>query len=209
MDSTLIAPHFFQAIGAGLIGIGLAGGCGWLLALIIGRVTAHLPWVRGIMMLLPWRTMVINLGLGWLLLLIQRIPFLNLLRAIGLPGLVWLERPASAMTFSLTALLVGLLTAPLLTGFWLDRRQTPPLVAALISRGRTILLLSPAILLLTGSFFNHGLGAFMSLRFGLLDFAAALSAWLTLIGWTLVIDIALGAGQWLAWKSWSQKLIDN
>jgi hypothetical protein len=192
MDNSLLTQHLRAALLSWLIGGVIGGSLGALFALALRWLCARLPVLRGLMALLPWRSVVGSLLLMLFVFVARRGVFVNMFHLAGMPVAFTLQTFGGEVVGFLVSLAIFLLALPVLAGALLEYWRPTPLGARLIALGRSLALVALGATLVFDFFGGPGLGAFLSRRLGLLDLPVALDGLFRVIGLLLVVDILLG-----------------
>ena len=195
MDNALLFQYLRIALLAWLIGGAIGGSLGASGALGLRWLCARLPLLRGLIALLPWRSIVAGLLLTLFVFLARRGVFVNIFHLAGLPLAFTVQAFGREVAVFLASLGVFLLALPIVANVFLEHWHPTPLAARLIARSRSLALVALAGTLIIGFFGGPGLGAFLSRRLGLLDLPVALTGLLQVLAWLVAIDILLGIVQ--------------
>jgi len=191
INSTLV-EHWLIAAVAWLAGMILGGIAAYLCALLGRRLFSLWSGWHKLFILLPWRTIVINLLLFILLFLSQRAVLVNLLQLAG-PEFAVLFRDLGIVVLLLeVGLLLALLTWPLMTVLLLEYWYPSSLLVRLTAGARTLATVSIASVVIVGFFSGQGMGATIERQIGLMDLEGALNSWLVIILTMLLADLLPG-----------------
>ena len=180
MNWTVLVQHLLISLVPWLGGVVVGGGLGYICALVGRRLFSARPGLRRLSMLLPWRTIVVNL-----LLLYSVFPII--LRLIGVP--VRSGVPAQAAIVCLWVLpLAFAFTAVVLFESW----YSSPLVVRLIAGVRTLATASVAVAAATQRAAGRGSIGVSLYPTGYPQVISTLS---TVVLLTLMVDVLIGALQ--------------
>ena len=176
MTVSVVLEHLLISLGGWVVGVTVGGALGTLLALGARTLFTAAPHLRRLSMLMPGRTVVLNL------LIVAWTP-----ASVILMGL----RPAAAL---LNIALVMFLFALPFSASLLFERWYPSLFAVRIIAGlRTLATISLVATVFWGNY--HGIGGYMSMSLDDLHFEGLFKGWLVLAGLILILDVLLGIVQ--------------
>jgi len=179
---SVFGEHLLISLVPWLAGVVAGGVLGYTCALVARRLFSTHPGLRRVSMLLPWRTAAMTL----LLLSPLVVVFVGL-------GIV-----AGAV---MVGLFVFLLALPSTVTTLFEHWYPSPLVVRLIVRARTLAVASVVVAavgpLMVGS---GGAGVLIFERMRLLDYAEMLRGFAIVVLLALVMDVLLGALQWLFYR---------
>jgi ABC-type nitrate/sulfonate/bicarbonate transport system permease component len=182
MGVSILGQHFLISLVPWLTGIVAGGVLGYACALVARRLFSTRPGWRRVSMLLPWRTVAMTLPLLSPLIVIY----------IGL---------GTVTGAVMVGIFVFLFALPLTVVTLLEHWYPSPLVVRLIARARTLAVASVAVAAVgppvTGS---GGAGVLIFEGMQLLDYAQMLRGFAIVVVLALVVDVLLGALQWLFYR---------
>ena len=185
---SILSEHFLISLVPWLTGIVAGGVLGYACALVARSLFSTRPGWRIVSMLLPWRTVAVTL------------PLLSPLVVV----FVGLGTMAGAV---MVGLFVFLFALPFTVVTLLEQWYPSPLVVRLIARARTLATASVAVAAvgppLVGS---GGAGVLIFGGMRLLDYAQMLRGFTIVFLLALVVDVLLGAVQWLLYRQFFRHL---
>jgi len=185
---SIFSEHLLISLAPWLAGVVVGGVLGYVCALAARRLFSTLPGLRRVSMLLPWRTVAMTLPLLSPLVVLR----------VGL-GIV-----AGAV---MVGLFVFLLALPFTITTLFEHWYPSPLVARLIAVARTLAVASMAVAAVgppgAGS---GGAGVLIFEGMRLLDYAQMLRGFAIVVLLALVVDVLLGALQWLFYRRFFRHL---
>ncbi len=178
MTISIVLEHLLISFGALAAGVTIGGTLGALIALRARTLFTAAPHLRRLSMLLPGRTVVLNL------LIIPWTPASILLVGFG-PASVWFN---AILAMSLFAL-------PFTMSLLFERWCPSPFAIRVITGLRTLTTTSLVVAAITGFNGAYGIGWYMSRSLMLLNYASLLQEWLVLAGLVLILDVLFGVVQ--------------
>lgn len=197
IETTLVRQYAIFALIVWLTSLGLGGGLGAISAFLVRSVLARRPGLYGLIALLPWRSVVLNVMLVCFLYTARESVILTMLNFTGTAlstTLAGLGRYADLLAASLLmTLLAWALTASLLVARW----HPTSIAVRITSLSRTLATTTIVVSLMFEIWANDGIGSLWLRYLGFLDIANTLNLWLQISIWLLIIDLGFGIGQML------------
>lgn len=178
LTAQLILYHLETSLLAWLIAIIVGGGLGYLFTLLIRYGIQHLPWLRSLLVVFPWRSIA-----TWIALVLGLSGLLIIQFGLGFP----------ADTFTIGGVLLVFII-PWVTQTTLSPYFYTNSLQRIISFGRTLAVLSIGIAVI----FHFGLGNFMDNAYANLNEQKITQGYAVIGIMMMVIDLLFGIGQLLA-----------